>query len=103
MNYYETISHGYRFGRVFDDRVEEYMPDDLRPLVQYLVREHGMELIGIFLENYKAPDRIVVMSGALPMDDLRRLPESDGLRFTEWRVESDKNFASLEGAPRIRP
>ena len=68
----ETISHSYTFGRVFDDQVDKYMPEDLRPLVDYLIREHGMSLVGIYLQNYKTPDRIVVMSGALPMAALRQ-------------------------------
>lgn len=98
MSYYQEISHGYRFGRVYDHLVNERMPVELRPLVDYLMAERGMRLDGIYLENYKAPDTVVVMDGALPMEDLKaRFPESTDLRYTDTAVYCDKSFSTLTG------
>ncbi len=98
MSYYRVISKEYRFGRILDDMVEKYMPEDLRPLVEYLISNHGLAFDGIYLENYKTPDRIVVMRGTLPIAELRaRFPEGNGLRYGASTVVSDRTFSSLEG------
>lgn len=97
MSYYDVISHDYRFGRVYAHLTEKYMPEDLLPLVAYLQATHGMELDGIYLENYKAPDRVVVVRGALPIEELKsRFPEGNGLRYSPVGVTSDVTFSSLE-------
>ncbi|MCS4309157.1 hypothetical protein M2404_003520 [Rheinheimera pacifica] len=99
MTYYRVISSNYRFGRVLDEYVNKYMPKDILPLVEYLRSEHGLELDGIYLENYKSPDRIIVMKGMLPIEDLRvKFPEGGGLRYGNGVVVSDASFSSLEGA-----
>jgi hypothetical protein len=98
MDYYETISNDYRFGRVLDHLIERYMPNDLRPLVEYLAAKHGLKVEGIYLENYKAPDRIVVVDGKLPIEDLKsRFPEGNGICYGDGCVQSDKTFSTLEG------
>jgi hypothetical protein len=53
MRYYQDISHGHRFGHVYDHLVKERMPIELRPLVDYLMAERGMRLDGIYVENDK--------------------------------------------------
>jgi hypothetical protein len=99
MSYYEVISQSYRFGRVYDHLIEKHMPEDIKKLVDYLSKEHGLALDGIYLENYKAPDRVVVMKGKLPIEALRaKFPEGNGLRYSETTVISDKTFSSLEGS-----
>jgi hypothetical protein len=58
-----------------------------------------MQLEGLYLENYKAPDTVVVMKGSLPIDLLKiQFGSIEGLRYEGAKVISDKTFSSLEGA-----
>jgi hypothetical protein len=77
------------------------MPRDLAPLVDYLARQCGMQLEGLYLENYKAPDTVVVMKGPLPIDLLKsQFGGIEGLRYEGCKVISDLSFSSLEGSER---
>ena len=97
--FYEDIPHNYRFGRVFDDKIDKHMPTALKPLVDFLVSECGMEIEGIYLENYKAPDTVVVMKGTLPIEILKtRFPEGSGLRYGFSTIGHDETFCTLEGS-----
>lgn len=99
MSYYEIISHGYRFGRVLPEHVEARMPEDLGKIVTFLQNEHGMLLEGIYLENYKSPDSVVVVKGKLPMHQLvSKFSGMPGLRFGEQSIVSDTTFSILEGS-----
>lgn len=98
---YVVISHAYRYARISDDRIDKYMPQDLAPLVAYLVKHCGMKLEGLYLENYKAPETVVVMDGLLPIDLLKsQFGDIEGLRYGETAVISDRSFSSLEGTPK---
>lgn len=100
MSDYVVISHTYRYARINDDRIDKYMPQDLAPLVDYLTKQCGMQLDGLYLENYKAPDTVVVMKDPIPIDLLKRqFGDIEGLRYEGAKVISDKTFSILEGAP----
>ena len=104
MTYYAVISDSYRFGKVLPGHVSEYMPADISELVAYLMESHGMELDGLYLENYKSPDRVAVMTGPLPIEALEtRFAHVPGLRFGRNVVISDNTFSSLEGATEMGP
>jgi hypothetical protein len=99
MSYYEVISNEYRFGRVYPHLIQKYMPKDIGQIVQYLTSELGMVLDGLYLENYKTPDVVVVMKGKLPMAAIKeRFDNIQGIRFGEHVVVSDATFSSLEGS-----
>ena len=99
MSYYEIISNEYRFGRVYPHLTQKYMPKDIGKIVQFLTSEFGMTLDGLYLENYKTPDVVVVMKGALPMAAIKeRFSNMQGVRFGERVVVSDATFSSLEGS-----
>lgn len=98
MTYYERISHNYRFGRIYDHLIYEYMPEDIGKIVQYLVSEHGLAVEGIYLENYKSPDLVIVMNGKLPMHDIAvNFRHMKDIRFAEGGIVSDRTYSSLEG------
>jgi len=98
MSYYEVISHSYRFGRVLPEFVETHMPEDIGKIVAFLQNQHGMLLDGIYLENYKTSDRIVVLKGAHPMRQLvKKFSAMPGLRFKAQSIVSDATFSSLDG------
>ena len=74
------------------------MPDDLALMVEYLVREHRMAMTGLYLANYKSPERVVVMDRPLPLDALQRaFPPNDRLRYTDFAVLSDVTWSELAG------
>lgn len=98
MSHYTVIPNAYRFARINDDQVGKYMPSDLAPLANFLIESCGMQLDGIYLENYKGPDTVVVMRGKLPIDALKgRFDTVEGLRFGVDCVVSDMSFSSLRG------
>lgn len=98
MSYWNRIDHPRFYGRVQDSEMTRQMPEDLAPLAYYLVRECGMAIEGIYLENYRSPERVVVMDHALPLDELQRaFPAREGIRYTDWGVISDATFSQLVG------
>lgn len=98
MSYWDKIDHPRFFARVRESEVASRMPSDLAPLVDYLVREHGTRVSGLYLENPKSPEVVVVMDRALPLDVLRRaFPGADRLRYTDHDVQSDLTWSRLVG------
>jgi hypothetical protein len=98
VSYWEKIEHPRFYGRVQEAEIARQMPEDIAPLAYYLVRKHGMAITGIYLENYKSPERVVVMDRTLPLDELQAaFPPTHGLRYTDWGVISDVTFSQLVG------
>jgi hypothetical protein len=98
MNYWDKIEHPRFYGRVRDSELAAHLPEDLAQLANYLVTDHAMTMEGLYLENYRAPERVLVMNGPLPLMALKEaFPAKNGLRYTEWGVISDKSFSQLVG------
>lgn len=98
MSYWDLIDHPRFYAKVRDQEVVRRMPEDLTPLVEYLALEHGMAMSGLYLANYKAPELVVVMDRALPLDALRRaFPPTARLRYTDHAVLSDATWSELAG------
>lgn len=75
------------------------MPEDIGKIVTYLIEEHSMQLDGIYLENYKCPDRIVVMKGQLPIDAIKKqFGKIHGLAFSDSKITSGITYSALEGS-----
>lgn len=99
MSYWSKIDDPRFFGRVRDEEVERQMPADLRPLVRYLTEAHGMAVEAIYLQNYRLPEKVVVMAGSLPVAELQaKFPAGDGLRYDDWGATSDTTFSLLRGS-----
>ena len=99
VSYWSQIDHPRFFGRVNEQEVERQMPADLRPLVRYLTAVHGMAVEAIYLQNYKLPEKVVVMTGSLPLADLQaHFPAASGLRYDDWGATSDSSYSLLRGS-----
>ena len=98
MSYWDFIDHPRFYAKVRDEEVAQRMPEDLLPLVDYLVREHGIGVSGLYLANYKAPELVVVMDRPLPLDAIRRaFPPTTKRRYTDHAVLSDTTWSELTG------
>lgn len=98
MTYWDKIAHPRFFARVRASEVATHMPNDLAPLVDYLACEHGARVSGLYLENPKSPEVVIVMDRALPLDVLRReFPGTDRLHYTDYEVLSDLTWSRLVG------
>lgn len=99
MSYCEVMSNEYRFFRVYPHLIQKFMPKYIGRIVKFLASEFGMVIDGLYLENYKTPDVVVVMSGKLPMAAVKeRFGNMRGIRFGERVVVSEETFSSLEGS-----
>lgn len=85
-----------RFKRAYWD---QNIPKSLKPVIEYLEKEHGITIENIYVAHSKAPEIEICMSAALPLDELKKkFPEDDDLGYGVTReVHSLKTFTSIHG------
>lgn len=100
MSHYDIISdHEYRYAKIHTDQEQAYLPGDLKPVIDFLLNEHGMTLAGVYLENPKFPEVVVVVNGRLPMDLIKtRFTDSPQLRLSARSVVGEITHACLIGS-----
>ncbi|QSP95503.1 hypothetical protein LPB19_03540 [Marinobacter salinisoli] len=98
MNEYEHISYNYRFGKVYREFWGQHIKNSIEAILVHLKDEHDIEVEGIYLENYRSPEPIIVVNGNLPIAELKRKFSSDSsLSFTDSKVVSSDPWVTIEG------
>ena len=99
MTEYEEISKEYRFGRVKKKYWHKYVQKKVKALTAYLLKEHDLEIEGVYLENYRSPEPILVMNGSLPLNEIEaEFGSSSTFEIKNKRIYSTNPWITIEGA-----
>jgi hypothetical protein len=98
MKEYEEISKEFRFGKVKKEFWSKHVQKKVKAIVSYLHEEHGLEIEGIYLENYKSHEPVIVVNGALPTAELiEKFIPSDSLEYKGNKIYSTNPWVTIEG------
>lgn len=98
MKEYEEISKEFRFGRVKKEFWGKHIQKKVKAIVSYLHEEHGLEIEGVYLENYKSHDPVIVMNGLLPIIEIEtKFNPSNSLEYKGNKIYSTTPWVTIEG------
>ncbi len=100
MSHYDIISdREYRYAKIHKDQEQAYIPGDLKQVIDFLLNENGHTLEGVYLENPKFPEIVVVINGRLPIDLIRsRFSDSPQVTLSARSVVGEITPSSLIGS-----
>ncbi|MFW5440517.1 MAG: hypothetical protein ACKE5M_07505 [Methylophilaceae bacterium] len=98
MKEYEEISKEFRFGKVKKEFWNKHIQKKVKAIIAYMQEERGLEIEGVYLENYKTAEPVIVMNGPLPLEAIEsKFSSSNTLEYSNNKIYSTTPWVTIEG------
>ena len=63
------------FKRIDQSEWQDYICDDLTPIIKFLKERYGIQVMKVGLENVKAPDTVIYLDRDIPVEVIEAIKE----------------------------